>query len=163
MAHLSAPLQRDPCVAMPAVSWFGPLYQMTNSEVGINSTCCSFTAPIQERERERERGKSCQKNTSTKIYAWCRFFRFWYIPINQISFLWWLFYYPSCFGPLTANTIISVSILASTIWHCYYKRMRNEISKNVCFSSKANMFIKHFNIHQKIPLHRIQEFFLNES
>lgn len=57
MAHLSAPLQRDPCVAMPAVSWFGPLYQMTNSEVGINSTCCSFTAPIQERERKGERKK----------------------------------------------------------------------------------------------------------
>lgn len=54
MAHLSAPVQRDPCVAMPAVSWFGPLYQMTNSEVDINSTCCSFTAPIQEREKGRE-------------------------------------------------------------------------------------------------------------
>lgn len=37
-------------------------------------------------------------------------------------------------------------------------------SANICFfSSKANMFIKHFNIHQKIPLHIIQEFFLNES
>lgn len=57
MAHLSAPLQRDPCVAVPAVSWFGPLYQMTISEVGINSTCCSFTAPIQERETKGEREK----------------------------------------------------------------------------------------------------------
>lgn len=27
------------------------------------------------------------------------------------------------------------------------------------FSSKANMFIQHFNIHQKIPPHIIQEFF----
>lgn len=56
--------------------------------------------------------------------------------------------------------IFSADPFTIDVWPRLYV---NKLAKGSFFSSKANMFIKHFNIHQKIPLHIIQEFFLNES
>lgn len=43
--------------------------------------------------------------------------------------------------------------------HDYISELGKKSADSSVFSSKANMFIKHFNIHQKIPLRIIQEFF----
>lgn len=44
--------------------------------------------------------------------------------------------------------------------HATNSKLGKKSADDYLFSSKANMFIKHFNIHQKIPLCIIQELFL---